>query len=267
MNIEIRKRIRKFPIVHRLCVKIVDFNNAKFYKAFNYKFHHDDKLKELKNVNYGKRCFVIGNGPSLRCEDLELIKDEDSFAANKIYEIFDKTDWRPTYYVLQDRYVEANLEDINASILFIGDYYWRKNTVNNPRALCIHSARCFGNDEIVFSTDISKMVVAQSTVTYAMIQIAAYMGYKEIYLLGVDHDYILTYDLKGNVVKNSIKANHFFSDQKPNEIVADIEGMNKAYLAARKYACLNNLKICNLTRGGKLEWFERDILELVVKND
>ena len=49
------------------------------------------KLRKLKNKYKGKRCFIMGNGPSLKAEDLELLKDEYCFGQNKIYKIFPQT--------------------------------------------------------------------------------------------------------------------------------------------------------------------------------
>ncbi len=62
-----------------------------------------NKLKGYKNIHSGERCFVIGNGPSLTPEDLDKLKNEYSFASNHIYKIFDRTNWRPTYYVSVDK--------------------------------------------------------------------------------------------------------------------------------------------------------------------
>ena len=59
-------------------------------------------LKELKDKYKGKRCFIIGNGPSLTKADLEMLQNEITFATNKIYQIFPQTNWRPTYYGMLD---------------------------------------------------------------------------------------------------------------------------------------------------------------------
>ena len=62
------------------------------------------KLKLFHNIYRGETCFIIGNGPSLKAEDLEMIyqKGIPTFAFNRIYLMFDKTQWRPTYYISQD---------------------------------------------------------------------------------------------------------------------------------------------------------------------
>ena len=60
------------------------------------------KLKKLKNKYEGMRCFIIGNGPSLTIDDLELLEKEHCFAFNRIYETYDKTKWRPEFYMVLD---------------------------------------------------------------------------------------------------------------------------------------------------------------------
>lgn len=46
------------------------------------------------------RHFIVGTGEGLDVEFLGEIRDEVSFSCNSIGAIYDKTEWRPTYYVL-----------------------------------------------------------------------------------------------------------------------------------------------------------------------
>ena len=50
-------------------------------------------LERFRGIHQGASCFLIGNGPSLRAEDLTQIKELGipSFAFNRIYYIFDQT--------------------------------------------------------------------------------------------------------------------------------------------------------------------------------
>ena len=232
--------------------------------------HDNKKLRALKNTKNEKPCFIIGNGPCLRTSDLELIKDYDSFACNMIFRIFNETNWKPTYYVVQDRYVNADkgIQDLSCENLFISEYYWRKNTVNNPKAICFRGKRYRKSiQNPKFSEDIDKHIINMPTVTYSMIQIASYLGYKRIYLMGMDHDYPLIFDKAGRIIRTSNKRNHIFYDDTPSEIIADIEGMNIAYLAAKEYSQNNGIRIINVSRGGRLECFERAELEAVLENE
>jgi hypothetical protein len=51
---------------------------------------------------------VIGNGRSLKVEDLGRVRDEITFASNKGNLAFDETSWRPTYYSVSDVLVAQN---------------------------------------------------------------------------------------------------------------------------------------------------------------
>jgi hypothetical protein len=90
------------------------------------------------------------------------------------------------------------------------------------------------------------MVSAGYTVTYVMLQIAAFMGYKKIYLLGVDCNY-----------KYGGTNNYFGSASEPDTFPHNISGMLQAYQSAEEYSRSHGFRIYNATRGGALEVFER----------
>lgn len=267
MNIEWRNRIRRISVLYNVAQYTLLFDSWCFYKIYNIKTNNVSRIKGLKNSHKGERCFIVGNGPSLTMEDLDRITQEDCFAANLIYRIFDKTKWRPKYYFVFDRYADTGnvLDTIDLPYLFISDYYWKHRGINNKNAICLHSRRSIGGEDIKFSEKIEKVIFCNWTVTHAMIQMAVYMGYNEIYLLGMDHSYTLTYDNKGNVIEDKKVISHVFKDTNSKEVIANIEGMNKAYIVSKNYADSQGIKIYNATRGGKLEWFPRKDLEDVLK--
>jgi hypothetical protein len=82
-------------------------------------------LKQFKNLHPGERCFIIGNGPSLTPEDLAKLKSEISFGSNKIYLAFDQTEWRPSYYVVEDDHMirqhHKTIRDLNGFVKFVSD--------------------------------------------------------------------------------------------------------------------------------------------------
>ena len=117
------------------------------------------------------------------------------------------------------------------------------------------------DEKYSFSTDISKQINCRGTVTFTCMQIAAYMGFSEIYLIGVDHNYQKIIDDNGNIVEDK-SVNDYFCE-KYDEDIKDIAVHNmgnntRAYIDAKKY-CDENKKttIYNATRGGKLEVFKR----------
>jgi hypothetical protein len=222
------------------------------------------KLKKFKNKHKGKRCFIIGNGPSLTGEDLDKLKNEVTFAFNRIYYIFDKTDWRPTYYCSEDdKTIFKSKEEINKLTLenkfFPVNFPWDyKIDFKNANYYLFK----FGDENVepIFSEDIVKGIYWGNTVAYTAIQMAVYMGIKEIYLLGVDHSFSKMVNDKGEIVIDETAKDYFsenYNTDKADLYIPNIEVSTRAFISAKRYADEHKIKIYNATRGGKLEVFER----------
>lgn len=260
LSAKTRKIILSFPLAREATNMIVNITNKSFYKKLNKQKHFDEKIKSLKNTKKGKRCFIVGNGPSLTAEQLDAIVNEDCFGANRIYKMFEKSQWRPDYYVIQDKYdnTKGVYEKLDVKYLFVSDFYWKEHGMKNPQAVCYHINRALRQTEnLPFSEECSEYIQAASTVTFTMIQLAAYMGYSEIYLIGMDHTYANITNDKGVIIQKNNVRNHAFEDEKPNEVVANIVYMEAAYRTAKKYCEKHNVKIYNATIGGALEIYER----------
>jgi hypothetical protein len=223
-----------------------------------------NQLKRLRNKHNGKRCFIIGNGPSLTLEDLGKLKSEVTFAFNRIYYAFDQTEWRPTYYCSEDnKTIFKSKEEINSleieTKFFPVNFPWDyKIHFNNAKYFIFK----FGdrNVEPKFSEDIVKGIYWGNTVAYTAIQLAVYMGIKEIYLLGVDHNFSKMVNDKGEIIIDETAKDYFiekYNTDKDDLYIPNVEVSTRAFSAAKKYADENNIKIYNATRGGKLEVFER----------
>lgn len=226
-------------------------------------------IKALKGTKSGKRCFIIGNGPSLTVDDLNKLKNEDTFAFNRIFYVFDKTEWRPSYYMCVDSGVlSLNMSDIlklDLDNIFLS--YIAKNAVNRAMEdtkdihfLCDYSKfkiNRFAYDKPYISEDVSEHFCFCFTVTYDAIQLAIYMGYSEIYLLGVDHNYSVKADAKGHIIKDDTVKDYFEGLEKTAITLMNYEATTDAFNVAREYADSHDIKIYNATRGGKLEAFKR----------
>ena len=64
---------------------------------------------KFKDIHRGERCFVILTGPSLTLSDVNLLKNEVTFAVNSCIKLFSKTSWRPNYYVMTDKLVYQSI--------------------------------------------------------------------------------------------------------------------------------------------------------------
>jgi len=118
--------------------------------------------------------------------------------------------------------------------------------------------------DIPFSEDASRALHITGTVMYPMIQMAVYMGFKNIYLLGVDNTILPKDDIS---VQNPIMS-HFYEEEPEKNVeyntlrgFVSVEtlavGIDNDYLIAEEYCSSRGIKIFNATRGGILEAFER----------
>jgi hypothetical protein len=148
------------------------------------------KLEEYKGIHTGERCFIIANGPSLRKINLELLKNDLTFGLNRIYLSFEHTSFRPTYYVAMN---ELILEQFSGEIQALDMpkfLNWNRRVFFNSR----NTNTVFLKSKLVlkdsFQYDLVRPMVLGGTVTYVALQIAYYMGFSKVILIGLDHNYV-----------------------------------------------------------------------------
>lgn len=251
-------------------------NSIRYTRKIFYQFTKDaDRIRRLKDTHRGERCFIIGNGPSLLARDLDRLHDEFCFAANGIYRIFDQTKWRPKIYLCVDSFVLHDLKEVistlklplillhlegkkykleqkNENIVYINNYYpFLINRYKYKKGIKV-------------STDVSKYFMAGETVTFNSIQLALYMGFTEIYLLGVDHQYSKVCLETGEIIEYSNVVDYFDQTPAAKYSIQNVETSTAAYVAANEFALAHHVVIKNLTRGGALEVFDRGNLDEMV---
>ena len=164
-------------------------------------------LEIFRNSHSGKSVYILGNGPSLKNINLDLLKDKTTIAMNRIDLIFNKSDWRPTYYLFfstnirnkiwGDDWKKSVLSSLNENSItsfvynkFKGDVlsqihnkskiYWvKKVTETKPSQAGVV-------DQKSFSTDISKRIDKSGTSMNIALQLAYFMDFSEIIIIGAD---------------------------------------------------------------------------------
>lgn len=142
-----------------------------------------------------KRIFLIGNGPSLKHTPLDLLKNEDTMALNAISLMYDKTSWRPKFYFCMDvnpndRRRWKSIEDnLGCKKVFLYDLWKdrfgnRENIEYIPRCKKHHPFPVTSKNALQ-RWHLPSICTAHGSMS-PMMQLAATMGYEEIYLLGVD---------------------------------------------------------------------------------
>lgn len=226
------------------------------------------RLGRLKNRYRGRRCFILGNGPSLTKCDLSLLKGEVTFAVNSIFYLFPQLQWRPTYYVVEDKLVaEDRAEEIKRltgmTKIFGAELKYALGGCKD--AIWANLIYNFGPYPGFphFSKDASRCLWVGGTVSYVCMQLAYHMGCREVYLIGFDHNYEIPPDaqVEGTVITSASEdPNHFHPDYFGKGYRWHdpmVERMAKAYRRAREVFEADGRKICNATVGGKLDVFTR----------
>lgn len=266
-------RLRHSQIARSILKPLYEIYEVNLYKSYS-KLEDVQKLVALYSKYAGKRCFVIGNGPSLLPSDLDRLRGEITFGANRIYHIFSQTKWRPTYYIsLDPASIALDLDTIKASGNYVKFLNYRVKKYGREKDDNIlylfpkgqYQVNPFDPKVDALSENISQCVSKVNTVTVNSIEIAIYMGFTEIYLLGVDNDYAHKVGNDGKIyVDPAVKSTYFagMKDSFGKEGAGflsfqNVNSMNYSYELAKKLAQKKAVRIYNATRGGKLEIFER----------
>jgi hypothetical protein len=237
-------------------------------------------IEKLKNIHKGKRCFVIGNGPSLTAADLDVLKNHNEicFASNYIVRIYPQTRWRPDYYAVVDFFYLINdfelirRTEAKTVILPKIEQFWEgeiddaksllKQAAERGSAIVTPTVLLFAG----YSEDVSRAFNCFGTVTFAHLQFAAYMGFERIYLLGCDctvgnwrdpdefREQKSHFYQEDDVTVDIMKAAFQKSRIEPD---TSVRLMNADYTVAEEYSRAHRFRIYNATRGGELEVFER----------
>ena len=157
--------------------------------AFRHKYRKEAYGRywsDLKNKYQGRRGFVIANGPSLLSTDLDRLKNEVCIASNKIYLIFEKTEWRPTFHTIVDpevwKYFQYHFSD-SIEVTHIASYLSIQNkAIRNRVKVWLSLSNKKGG--IGFSEDFIFGAYGGHTVTYENLQFARHLGLDPIYLIG-----------------------------------------------------------------------------------
>ncbi len=289
--------------------KVVD----KFYVLLGYR--RSNKLKRFLNSNKkenkqilkcnakfynlhkGKRCFIIGNGPSAKNINFQDLKNEYTFTVNQFARFENYKDLNSNYHVFSDERLFAldeNNPDDREALTYLAKIADLRPKVQFFSKLCsknfFENASIFKDidinyyiDGLVFhdgyelDCDITKQIPWFPTCIDYCIFIAMYMGFTEIYLLGCECTGFLRATMFDKNINDNISYGYNVSDNEKRRIerqfkmcgIADELEIGakvlKYYDYLAKMAKRDGVRIVNCTDGGILESFERMSLDDVLK--
>ena len=197
-------------------------------------------LALLHRVHAGEKCFMIGTGPSLKIDILDRLVGHNTIAMNNISVAFPHTEWRPTYYVNVNLVATRWPHNTRCSRAAIRQsqhsFIWAKSI-----GLCAGMGKpdphvsvlsCHKFPKWEWRAD--KWVSKYGSTMFTALQIAVFLGFRKIYLLGCDLNYTATFDEK-TLEDKSHFSDDYMSDLSRKARADDIEKSRedemKAYLA------------------------------------
>jgi len=220
-----------------------------------------DSIKHIRtyhNKYIGKRCFVIGNGPSLRNMDLKKLKNEFTFGMNRIFLMFPELGFKTSFLVsVNDLVIEQSKNDFKKLDIpaFIS---WRARRWLQPQENLYYLYTTYTGRK--FAKDVTKRLWEGATVTYSCLQLAFYMGFTQVILIGVDHSFSTKGKPNTTIVSKGDDPNHFhpgyfgkgFRWQLP-----DLDTSEIGYQLARETFQKEGREVVDATVNGKLTIFPK----------
>lgn len=225
--------------------------------------------KNIKFTRKSEKCYICGNGPSLKNVDFKRIKDDDIIVVNKFYKFAKEKNIEitPTFYCLIDDAFYRNefIEDTklafqkypSSAFLLNGKYIENiKQHISNLKStfFAFMWKESLNNKTTI---DFTKRIPIANNVINTAIALAIYAGYKEIFLIGCDFNSF-----------SAPKSLHCYKEkEKEKEMSLSFELFNYALVAEDhiqldNYANRNGVKIYNATPGSLIDAYERIDLEL-----
>ena len=216
-------------------------------------------LQRWHNKYAGTRCFIVGNGPSLKKTDLSKLKNEFTIGMNRIYLAFDEYEFQTSCLVsVNDLVLEQCHQDIkNLTIPKFITWRARKYFKADKKTLFLDTDYTSPEN---FKGDAIGRLFEGFTVTYVCLQLAFFMGFKEVVLIGVDHSFVTKGPANQIVTSEGEDPNHFTGNYFGKGFrwqLPDLDGSERAYHFAKEAYDADGRIIFDATIDGKLSVFPK----------
>jgi len=179
---------------------------------------------------------------------------------NRIYLAFNEMGFATTYYLsINSLVIEQCIQDI-LTLPIPRFLSWRSRyALTNPPdedTIFLHTTYTGP----IFARDIRGRLWEGATVTYVALQLAFYMGFKQVVLIGVDHNFNTQGKPNTTVVSQGDDPDHFHSGYFGKGFrwqLPDLETSEKAYRMAKSVYEQSGRQVLDATIGGKLQVFPK----------
>ena len=216
------------------------------------------QLGKFKDMHRGQRCFIIGNGPSLKQTDLTRLRSEYTFGMNRIYLLFLDLGFTTSYYLSVNSLVIQQCADEIRTLPVPKFISWRSHNLIQPTEDLMYLHTTYTGPK--FARDARGRLWEGATVTYVALQLAFHMGFKQAILIGVDHSFNTQGKPNTTIISHGDDPDHFqanyfgkgFRWQFP-----DLETSERGYRMAKDAYIEADRQVLDATIGGKLNIFPK----------
>lgn len=206
--------------------------------------------ERFRNRHAGQTCVIIGNGPSLNSVSQEFLYEYPTFGTNRIYL---REGFTPTYYVAVNPLVIHQSLDSIRGLRSAGKFIAANFADQVEGSLPLRSIPV---PHFSFVPD--QYVYEGHTVTFVALQIAHFMGFEKVLLVGVDHRYEYSGEPNALSIAEGPDVNHFHSEYFSNGTRwhnPDLKKSEEAYEMANQAFLLSDRRVINLTPNSALNVF------------
>ena len=201
---------------------------------------------------------IVANGPSLNKTDFRLIRNQICFGLNKIYLGFEKFRFYPRYYVAINELVLRQAHEEIKKLTSVKFLSKRAPELFQEGALT-HLLNTTDPGPR-FSMDISERAAEGWTVTHVALQIAYYMGFTKVVIVGLDHRFEFSGSANEQRLLAGADKNHFSSEyfgfgQQWNN--PDLEQSEASFREAKVVFESNGREVIDATVGGACNIFRK----------
>lgn len=216
----------------------------------------------LRDRHLGGRAWIVGNGPSVRHEDLAAISEGDIvFCFNRFYLSYPDHPLREDYVVSADTLM---VEDFGQEMIDISTglplFCIHPSVTKDLRGKFVRMTPS-DNHLPVFSGNAARSVAVGGSSVFVALQMAHYMGIRDVALYGIDYSFNmhLVRDPRFPFPVSFQDGNHFIKSYRGTRpwCPPTWRDISAGFLNARVAFEITGGRIVNATRGGRLETFPR----------
>ncbi|MEW6610797.1 MAG: hypothetical protein AB1352_04210 [Patescibacteria group bacterium] len=211
----------------------------------------------LKWVMKGKRCFIIGGGPSVKQFDAEKLSQEHTFTVNEFDSHPQYQKLHPTHHVMidtayfsqgEEHYLTQQFLKKTSTIapdtsVFLNIHarpFVEKRTLfphHRVYYICTHGLM---SEKVPFQLELDKTVPWPKNSILMCLVIAYYLGYERMYLLGCEHNFLST-----PIGRKNLTYDHSYKDERANVDLTDAKEVKK-YGSERDFNMTYEKNVANI---------------------